>query len=410
MTKTKRVDTVLSSNFESILKEWRDEVRLKIPKSNNLSESELNDGLKMFFRKIIEILSCPKCEQDSSFNSEESMAGSKLHGKHRSLSSDYSISDFLLEYRIFRFICIKTLKDEEVESIDRDMENLVSLIDNGIVFGVISFLLHREFKKEEIQEILLKESFGVEKVLSRINQKIKDLEVERNIREQFVLTLTHDLRNPLSAIKASAELIILKSSEQEGSALFCKNVASRIVEYINRSDRMIKDLLDASKIRADGAISLRLAYFSLDRMILDTIRSKKSIFGDRFTIESNPIVNVNWDEDAIRRVFENLITNAVKHGSEKDIKIGVVLNDNIATVYVNNQGELIPDNEIDSLFLMFKQFKNENDKIKKGWGLGLTLVKGITEAHGGKIRVENSLDKGVTFFLDIPLDPSLKYS
>jgi signal transduction histidine kinase len=401
MGELKNVDEILILHFDSIMKSWGDEVKEKIPASRKYQHRDLNDGLEVFVRKMIHVLKLPLSEHSRIFSSEESMAGSKIHGKNRALDPEYHIDDVVLEYRILSPICLKYVDLHARELLDQDRQNVIHIIDNELVFSTISFLFQREFKKEDVTDYILKESFGIEKVLAKVHQKIQDLEVEKSIRERFMLTLTHDLRNPLSAIKATAELIIRGSDNGELSVMN-KTLASRIIEYINRSDRMIKDLLDASKIRADGGISINRKEFRLDKMITSSIQTFSSIYGERFQLVMNPSILVNWDEDSIRRVLENLLTNAVKYGSEQEkIKIEVLIGDPWVTISVNNKGPHIPTEEIKSLFVMFRQFQSENHR-RKGWGLGLTLVKGITEAHGGKVRVESSPDSGITFFIDLP--------
>lgn len=404
MRKIKRIDNVLSANFEPLLNEWGNEVKRRIPAANVYSVEDLNDGLKVFVEKMIEILSSPEIDQDKIFNSEDAMAGSKLHGKNRALNVLFEVDDVVLEYRILRKVCLNLLKMHAAELQEKDIENVITIVDNGLVFAVISFLLQREFKKEDISALLLKKSFGVEKVLAQIHQRIKDLETERSLREQFVLTLTHDLRNPLSAIKATAELMILKSSGHENPSLFCRELALRIVNDINRSDRMIIDLLDSSKNKADVGASLILKKFRLDNLIDDIIQSYKRVYGDRFVLKNNFKSNVNWNQDSIRRVIENLLTNSVKHGEKLGvIDIEVLNHESIVTISVRNKGVIISKDEIENLFIMFKQHGSED---KKGWGLGLTLVKGVVNSHGGSVRVDSCLENGITFCIDLPKDPT----
>ena len=243
---------------------------------------------------------------------------------------------------------------------------------------------------------------NIDEIIS-LNQKIIDLEFEKNIRERFVLTLSHDLLNPLTLIKSTAEIMVLMADGKFSNVCY-KTLALRIIESVNRSDRMIRDLLDASKIKSDGGISIVRKEFDLDKMILDTMESFTMLHGDRFMLSENPVVRVNWDEDAIRRIVENLLTNSIKHGS-KDEKIGLKISEgrNFITLAINNKGNHIPTEEFQNLFMMFRQLQQDGNR-SKGWGLGLTLVKGLTESHGGRVRVESCLINGITFFVDLPRD------
>jgi signal transduction histidine kinase len=102
-------------------------------------------------------------------------------------------------------------------------------------------------------------------------------------------------------------------------------------------------------------------------------------------------------------VIENLAENAVKYGyPDTPVKIEIVQNETLTRISVHNEGRKIEKEKRDYLFELFQRGEASETKSKWGWGVGLTLVRGITEAHGGKVRVESTEEKGTTFIVELP--------
>jgi signal transduction histidine kinase len=128
-------------------------------------------------------------------------------------------------------------------------------------------------------------------------------------------------------------------------------------------------------------------------------------YGERFVIESPDQVPGYWSYNGIRRILENLIANGAKYGSPNTpITIRIELRGERVWVFVHNQGSPIPESEQLSIFEPFHRLAKAEGKGKQGWGLGLTLVRGLTEAHGGQVSVRSSATEGTTFKLDLPID------
>jgi signal transduction histidine kinase len=100
---------------------------------------------------------------------------------------------------------------------------------------------------------------------------------------------------------------------------------------------------------------------------------------------------------------ENLATNAVKYSTpDTAITITIQQSDSKVILSVHNQGNPIALNEQDTLFQQFRRKKSAETQV--GWGLGLTVVKGITESHSGTVRIESSDEKGTSFIIELPRD------
>lgn len=227
------------------------------------------------------------------------------------------------------------------------------------------------------------------------------LELERDVRERVVGALTHDLRTPLAAAKISAQLLTRKVPSEE----MLNRVANRISNSIDRADKMIQDILDASHIKAGEKVSLDIKPHELKEIMLSTVEDLVNIHGDRIIFKSNEEIHGYWDASALKRMTENLVNNAVKYGKElTPITLNLKKLKDSIVIAVHNEGTPITDIDQKAIFEPYKRTKEAKKGSQKGWGIGLTLVRGFAEAHGGQAIVRSSLLDGTTFSIIIPQD------
>ena len=233
-----------------------------------------------------------------------------------------------------------------------------------------------------------------------IHQRLNE---ERDLREKFVAMLSHDLRTPLAAAKMSAQLISRKNEDPS-----IQKLAFRISELMDRADHMIRDLLDASLINAGERLTLKFKKINITELIRDTVDELSSIHGHRFIFIDGEEIAGEVDPEALRRILENLCNNAIKYGdNRKDVIVSIKSTNDQVIIDVHNEGNPIKKSEQEKLFDQFKRA----DKVKHdsiiGWGLGLTLVRGLVEAHNGKVSVQSEEKKGTTFTVVIPLNQNV---
>lgn len=227
------------------------------------------------------------------------------------------------------------------------------------------------------------------------------LQEERQMREKFVFALTHDLRNPLSAIISCAELLLRQSPVDKVGG-----IAERIIRDAGRADRMITQLLDANRIRSGERIVLPLEETNLVACITVALRDLKLIYGNRFVLKADAPIWGYWNRDGLRRILENLVTNAIKYG-EAGAPIIVTLTSSVedrVRLSVHNRGRPISPLDQKSLFVQFRRTQEALLSGRSGWGVGLSVVRGLAEAHGGKVSVESGEGVGTTFTVEMPLD------
>jgi signal transduction histidine kinase len=184
-----------------------------------------------------------------------------------------------------------------------------------------------------------------------------------------------------------------------------REFAVRIERNIERTDRMIRDLLDANRIRAGERLPLRIDECDLVAVAREVYDELVATFGERFSLLASGRLLGFWSHDELRRALWNLATNATKYGAEdKPIAIAVERTDQGARAIVHNWGTPIAADDQQGVFKPFSRTSAAKMGGQKGWGLGLTFVHGCALAHGRRVRVESAQDSGTSFIIDLPLD------
>lgn len=379
----------LLDNRERIIVLFIQRVRQQMPSAKDVDDTILNNSLFEYLTSIAKFISLESASDDWNLI-EENIQTSREHGFSRAQIPNYTLDQVISEFRILRSVILFVLEEEgPLPIIERD--NIFIAIDNGITQAATEFALRRGFKDARLSEEISAKNLAL--------GEANDLRVERKQREQFFSTVTHDMRNPLSIAKASAELIVRRPSDPDA----VRKQALRIIKSIDRSNLMIKDLLDSNRLRSGGRLSLQKEECDLNDLIKECCDNLSQVYGSRFKIHSHASVKGLFDRNGLMRALENLMTNAVKYGSV-DRPITISLNKSQAEIClkVHNEGTPIPLKDQASLFEYHKR-ASAQEGTQQGWGIGLTLVKGIAEAHDGKVEVESSAEDGTTFSIILPL-------
>lgn len=225
---------------------------------------------------------------------------------------------------------------------------------------------------------------------------MRQLQEERDLREQFVFALTHDLRTPLTAAKATAELLLRHPERSERSV-------ARINHALDRANRMIQDLLDSARIRAGQPLPIQVAPCDLRSIIEDVAEELAVVHGPRFVLELTGELVGDFSGPDLRRVVENLLTNAVKYGDPAaPITVRAARVGQRVRLEVHNEGPPIPPEDQARLFQSFVRTRAASTSGKSGWGIGLALVRAITDAHGGTVSARSTAAEGTTFTVELP--------
>ncbi len=276
---------------------------------------------------------------------------------------------------------------------EQDLEFVIALAN------LVSVALDRYYKtkRERLgQEDEAKKSL---KKLFHSQDKIQNLESERDLREAFVSLLTHDLRTPLSVVLGSAQMILRKPNDLEANL----KSARMIITNVHRAGQMITDLLDANRIRSGEGLQVRKEKTNLTELIKSTLSELTVIYGNRFVFQESSKIECSVDPKGLRRIIENLSNNAIKYGSSTaPVTVALKQTPEAIVISVSNEGNVISPEDQKSLFHQFRRTASAKDSPNKGWGIGLTLVKGVTEAHGGSVSVSSDQTKGTVFSITLP--------
>ncbi len=271
-------------------------------------------------------------------------------------------------------------------------------------------------KLDTVIHVVTKDELGsLARDFNKMAEKLRELD---EMKQDFVSSVTHELRSPLNSLGMYFDLFFKGSlgeisAEQNEALSFMKDSTTRLSRFIN-------DLLDVAKIER-GKMEVNPELFDLNSVISRAVQLYK-IQADEKQIKLNAQVPQNLpfvfaDPDRTSQVLNNLISNAVKftpEGGSIKVECREVQktggrwrregDKNFVEVSVKDTGMGIPEDQLHSVFDKFKQVKGaaRNIKGQKGTGLGLSIVKGLVESQGGNIRVQSELEKGTAFYFTLP--------
>ncbi|AKJ02755.1 diguanylate cyclase/phosphodiesterase [Archangium gephyra] len=238
----------------------------------------------------------------------------------------------------------------------------------------------------------------------------KRMEAEAKARadfeQQLIGIVSHDLRNPLSAILLGTHALL----GQEGLGERQMKSVVRIQASAQRAVRLVKDLLDFTQARLGGGLRVEPRPLELAPLIMQMVLEVEAAHPER-TIEVHREGDTRgeWDGDRIAQVVTNLVTNALKY-SPADSRVRVEARgvDGWVFLAVHNTGTPIPADKMPLLFQPMRRATNDVDKAGRSVGLGLYIVEHIARAHGGTVEVSSTETAGTTFTVRLPrsLPPS----
>ncbi|MBD0724214.1 sodium:proline symporter [Flavobacterium sp. L1I52] len=237
--------------------------------------------------------------------------------------------------------------------------------------------------------------------LQRANQELINKDIQK---DEFLDTVTHELRTPITAIRAATE--ILHDDENIPTEVRQKFLQNIITES-DRLNRLIDKILDLEKFET-GKQKIYLSKNNICQTINNTLESLQQLIVNKkikvdFEAKAFEIKAI-YDEERIIQVLNNLFSNAIKFSSETEgkIKITITENHDFTAVSIHNNGKAINPEDLEAIFDKFYQARNQNIKKPIGSGLGLAICKKIIEHHKGKIWAESNESAGTTITFTLP--------
>jgi signal transduction histidine kinase len=234
----------------------------------------------------------------------------------------------------------------------------------------------------------------------------RKLERAVQTRDEFLSVASHELNTPLTSLKLQVQSLTRTLARGDGAALTREKVAGiveRTDRQLRRLSRLVSDLLDVSRIHA-RKMTLELEQMELRELVddvVDRISGEFTQMGMRLDVAPGPQVMGYWDRSRLEQVFLNLLTNALKYGAGKPVRVEVAADGARVYLSVKDQGVGLREEDRARIFERFERAISASEA--SGLGLGLYIAREIVQAHGGDISVESQPGAGSTFTVSLPL-------
>lgn len=239
-----------------------------------------------------------------------------------------------------------------------------------------------------------------------LNDMKDELSKTEELQKDLMANVSHDLKTPLTMIKAYAELILdININDKEK----CKNNLNTIIEEVNRLNNLVNDILALTKVEND-LDKLDISSFDLIKLIEKIVKQHNIyVIKDGYSIEfihdNIKELVIDADKKKIEQVIYNLLNNALNYtGEDKKVIIKVEDDDEDYTIMVIDSGKGIDKKEIDHIFDRYYRSKKNHKRYVYGTGLGLSIVKNILLLHNYEYGVTSKKNKGTTFYFKIKKD------
>lgn len=351
-----------------MLARWRAQVR-QLPAARGLDTPTLNDHIPSLLE---ELASAFLSTSDETIAQVLADGSPPAHGLQR-VKDAYDIEEVVAEYNILRG-CIHDLADRHGLSMQGKPFYILNRVLDGAIGSAVA-------------------SFATQKAL----------EVQ-NRREEYLAFVAHDLRTPLNAISLSArvlELLLTRDGSETPETAQKFKTLSRNVRHLQ--DLIGNVLAENTNLETEVGVKLERRRFDLWPLVEALVHDLHPFAGTDSTRLINAIPDdfvVFADASLLRRVFQNLIANAISYTPRGEVVIGARLTDDGGTAecFVRDNGEGIAEDRLSTVF-----DKHESDPEKPGGlGLGLAIVQTFIEAHDGTVTVESELGVGSTFRFTLP--------
>lgn len=222
-------------------------------------------------------------------------------------------------------------------------------------------------------------------------------------KDEFLDTVTHELRTPITAIKAASEVL---HEEDDMPEELRKQFLQNIISESDRLNRLIDKILDLEKFET-GKQKINAVVNNLDKTIEIALVPLQHLIKSKGIVlkyKSSHGIHARYDEDRIIQVITNLIGNAVKFCPEAGgiISINIMSGEQEITTTICDNGRGITDGDFENIFDKFYQSDNQNIKKPLGSGLGLAICRQIIEYHGGRIWAQNAENSGACLIFTLP--------
>ncbi len=240
------------------------------------------------------------------------------------------------------------------------------------------------------------------RALQQARAELDSVQRQMRLQDDFVSTISHELRTPLGFIKGYTTSLLRQDTSWDEATQ--REFLTIIDEEADRLTKLIEDMLESARLHS-RTLQFKFSPIRMDALVRDIaqrVTTHHPALKVVFDVQSLP--PIRGDGLRLSQVFENLFSNAIKYAPGSELMISMRTAGDKIRIAFADQGEGIPEDYLPFLFERF--FRVPGERIVTGTGLGLYICKQIIMAHHGKIWVESVLDKGTTFLIELPRDPT----
>ena len=353
---------------DALLTRWRVQVR-ELPAARDLDAPTLNDHIPQLLEELVAVL---RSKSDETIAHALLDGSPPAHGLQR-VRDAFDIEEVVAEYNILRG-CIHDLADRNSLNLQgRPFRILNRVLDTAIGSAVQSFA----------------------------TQKAREVQLRR---EEYLAFVAHDLRTPLNAISLSARVMEMILSQNHFDTPQSTQMLMVLRRNVQHLEALVGKVIEENRnLDTDSGMKLECREFDLWPLIEALIHDIHPVAGTSSTRLVTAVPEdfvVYADASLLRRVFQNLIANAISYTPRGEVVIGARHSGDGGDVecFVRDNGAGIP---ADRCSTVFEKHETDSDK-EGGFGLGLAIVKTFVEAHDGAVSVESTLGVGSTFRFTLP--------
>lgn len=234
---------------------------------------------------------------------------------------------------------------------------------------------------------------------NKVKERTLQLEKAIQFRDDFISIVSHELRTPVTALKLQAQTA-LRQLKKDSPLDFHKKsetIFKKIDQQLAKMNVLLNDILDISKISMDRfqVSKERIEINGIIQEVVERFEEQARSVGTTIEFIDGPMLFTLGDRVRLEQVFSNLITNALKYGNSKPVRVSLELIDKEIAISFTDQGIGIAPEDQERIFERFQRATNQNHI--SGVGVGLFISKKIIDSHEGKILLKSELGKGSTF-------------